>query len=72
MKLDNLKAIRNKKKLTRDELANISGVSKNTIVALENGITNIEEVKLATLIKLAVALKVKAKKLLPDYLSKNI
>ena len=51
-KMNNLKLIRKEKKLSRRELALLSGVSRQTIQALEEGFTNAEEIKLSTLIKL--------------------
>lgn len=71
-KLENLKLIRKKRKLTRKELAELSGVNENTIQALETGITNVNNVKLSTLIALAQSLKVKVINLLPNELHKII
>ena len=58
-KLENLESIRKSKNLTRRELALLSGVKHETIVALELGKTNADNVKLSTILKLAKALKVK-------------
>jgi transcriptional regulator with XRE-family HTH domain len=66
MKLEKLKEIRKSKGISRQTLANISGVSRDTIDALENGKTNVKEAKLNTLLSLATALRVKVSKLLPD------
>ena len=66
MKLERLKEIRKSKGISRQTLANISGVSRDTIDALENGKTNVKEVKLNTLLSLATALRVRVRKLLPD------
>lgn len=66
MKLERLKEIRKSKGISRQTLANISGVSRDTIDALENGKTNVKEAKLNTLLSLATALRVKVSKLLPD------
>ena len=66
MKLERLKEIRKSKGISRQTLANISGVSRDTIDALENGKTNVREAKLNTLLSLATALRVKVKHLLPD------
>lgn len=66
MKLEKLKEIRKAKNISRQTLANISGVSRDTIDALENGKTNVKEVKLNTLLSLATALRVKVRHLLPD------
>ncbi len=49
-----LKEARDEKRLTQEELAKKSGVSRQTIVALENGTS--EDVKISTLQKLAAAL----------------
>lgn len=64
MKLENLKAIRKQKKLTRKELGELSGLNPSVINALENGY--VDDIKLSTLIKLAVALKTKVRYLLPN------
>ena len=49
-----LREAREEKRLTQEELSNKSGVSRQTIVALEKGIS--EDVKISTLQKLAAAL----------------
>jgi len=49
-----LKEARDERRLTQEELAKKSGVSRQTIVALENGTS--EDVKISTLQKLAAAL----------------
>lgn len=72
MRLEELERIRRAKHLTRSELSAMSGVSWQCIEALEKGRTNVEDVKLSTLIKLATTLKVRAKKLLPVELQKRI
>ena len=64
-RLDNLRAIRESKNYTREKLAAESGVAKQTIQSLEDGITNIDNVKLSTLVKLARALHCKVVHLLP-------
>jgi transcriptional regulator with XRE-family HTH domain len=64
MKLENLKAIRKQKKLTRKELGELSGLNPSVINALENGY--VDDIKLSTLIKLAAALKTKVRYLLPN------
>lgn len=66
MKLEKLKEIRKSKRWSRETLAEKSGVSRDTIDALENGKTNVKEAKLNTLLSLATALRVKVSKLLPD------
>lgn len=62
-KLELLTEYRKKNHLTRDRLAEISGVAKSTIVALELGKTNIYEAKITTVVKLASAMKIRAKRL---------
>lgn len=64
-RLDNLRAIRESKNLTRNELSEKSGVASVTIKALEMGTNNVDNVKLSTLIKLAQALHCKVIHLLP-------
>lgn len=71
-KLDNLRALREIKDLTREELAKKSGVNKFTIQALEDGRTNTNEVKLSTLVKLAKALNCKVVDLVDKDLKKYI
>ena len=56
--------LRKKKKLTRQKLAEKSGVSFETIKHIENGTTKIEDVKLGTLQKLAKGLDCDFKKLI--------
>ena len=72
MKLDNLETIRKAKGYSRRELADISKVNQTTIQYLEEGRYNINAIKLSTLIALAQALKVKARKLLPSDLQKLV
>ena len=64
-RLDNLRAIRESKNYTRQELSELSGVPLVTIRALETGITNVDNVKLSTLIKLAKGLNCKVINILP-------
>lgn len=61
-----LKEIRTTKGLSRRELAELSGINENTIVALEMGKNDPSEAKLSTLIKLARALHCKVRHLYPD------
>lgn len=61
-----LKEIRTAKGLSRRELAELSGINENTIVALEMGKNDPSEAKLSTLIKLARALHCKIRHLYPD------
>ena len=56
--------LRKKRKLTRQKLAEKSGVSLETIKHIENGTTKIEDVKLGTLQKLAKGLDCDFKKLI--------
>lgn len=60
-----LKLVRKSKNLTRDNLSELSGVPKITIQSLEDGLVDTDNVKLSTLVKLASALKVKVRKILP-------
>ena len=71
-KLNNLERIRKEKNYTRRELSLLSDISAQTIQALEQGITNVDDVKLSTLVKLAKALKCKVIDLLPKDLRKVI
>lgn len=54
--MNKLKKLREKRKLTQEELANKAGVSRVTISNLENG--TYENINLSTLRKLASALHV--------------
>lgn len=49
-----IKEVREEKRMTQEELAEKSGVSRSTIVALEKGTMN--DVKMSTLQKLASAM----------------
>ena len=49
-----VKEVREERRMTQEELAEKSGVSRPTIVAIENG--NAKDVKISTLLKLASAL----------------
>jgi len=60
-----LKEIRKEKHLSRRELAELSGVNEQTIVALEIGKNNPFEAKMSTLIKLAKALHCKVRDFYP-------
>lgn len=71
-KLLELKEIRTRKGFTRKELSKLSDISVQNIQALEEGFNNVNNVKLSTLIKLSVALKVKVVDLLPKELRKHI
>lgn len=63
--MDNLKALREERQMTQDELAEKSGVSRVTISKLESGAQNVTTN--TTIIKLARALNVDAGDLLsPD------
>ena len=70
--LSNLERIRKEKQLSRRELELLSGVKQLTIHHLETGTTNVNDVKLSTLIKLAKALKVKVIDLLDKDLQRFI
>ena len=71
-RLIKLKMIRLEKGLTRQELARQSGVNEQTIKTLEEGINNADNVKLSTLVALAKALKVKARKLVDNETAKYL
>lgn len=71
-RLTNLKFIRKDKGLTRAELSRMSGVNETTIKFLEDGINNADNVKLSTLVALAKALKVKARKLVDNETAKYL
>lgn len=71
-RLDLLEQIRTEKGFSRRELADYSGVSEATIKALEKGITDVNYVKLETLIKLSSVLKVKVVDLLPKEIRRKI
>ena len=58
---NNLKTFRLKQKMTQDELAEKSGVSRTTIVAIERGDARVT--KTDTLIKLATALNSSVKEI---------
>lgn len=58
---NNLKTFRLKQKMTQDELAEKSGVSRTTIVAIERGDAKVT--KTDTLIKLAAALNSSVKEI---------
>lgn len=71
-KLHNLERIRKERGLSRRELALLSGVKQLTIHHLETGTTNVNNVKLSTLIALAKALHCKVVDLLDKDLQKVI
>lgn len=71
-KLDNLEKIRREQGLSRRELELLSGVKQITIHHLENGTTDVNNVKLSTLIKLAKALHCKVIDLLSPNLKRVI
>lgn len=60
-----LREIRQSKHLSRNELAQLSGVNESTIKFLEVGVNNPSEAKISTLIKLATALKCKVRDFYP-------
>lgn len=71
-RLKELERIRKEKSFTREELEKLSGVKRETILALEQGITNVDNVKLSTLISLAKALHCKIIDLLDKDLRRYI
>ena len=70
--LHNLERIRKENRLTRRELELLSGVKQETIHHLEKGITNADNVKLSTLVKLAKALHCKVVDLLDNDLKRIV
>ena len=71
-RLKELERIRKEKSFTREELEKLSGVKRETIQALEQGKTNVDNVKLSTLISLAKALHCKVIDLLDKDLQRYI
>ena len=63
-----IRELREKKKLTQEQLAQMSGVSRTTIVLLENNEEH--EAMVGTLKSLAAALNVPVSKLLPKKFSR--
>lgn len=71
-KLHNLERIRREQGYSRRELELLSGVKAISIQYLEQGITDVNNVKLSTLIKLAKALHCKVVDLLDNELKRII
>ena len=71
-RLERLENIRKNKGLTRKELGQKSGIAEVTILSLELGKTNVENIKLSTLIALASALDVKVTDLVDDDILRKI
>ena len=71
-KLYSLERIRKEQGLSRRELELLSGVKQVTIYHLESGRTDVNNIKLSTLIALAKALKVKVVDLLSADLKRII
>lgn len=61
-----LEELRKTRKLSRRELAELSGVNENTIAALESNKNDPHEAKLSTLIKLAKALNCRVRDFYPN------
>ena len=61
-----LQLIRKRKGLTRKQLGEKSGVSQETIKALEKGYNNPYDAKVSTLLKLATALNCKVRDFYPS------
>ena len=72
MRLEKLEKIRKELRLSRRELSEISGVSCQTIQALEQGFVDVYNVKLLTIVELAKALQVKVIDLVPKDLKEHI
>lgn len=71
-RLHELERIRKERGWTLDELSKLSGVKTITIHSLEHGKTNVNNIKLSTLVALAKALRVKVVDLLDSELRKYI
>lgn len=71
-RLKELERIRKEKSFTREELEKLSGVKRETIQALEQGRTNVDNVKLSTLVSLAKSLHCKVIDLLDKDLQRYI
>lgn len=71
-KLSNLERIRKEKSFSRIELSKLSGVNSTTIQRLEQGMYNVNMVKLGTLVALAKALHCKVVDLLDKDLKRII
>ena len=71
-RLYKLERIRRERKLSRRELSLLSSVGEQTIVALERGITSVDNVKLSTLISLAKALHCQVVDLLDNDLKRIV
>ena len=71
-RLENLEQLRKIKGLSRKDLELKSGVKQETIVCLEQGITDVNNVKLGTLVKLSKALHCKVIDLVDKDLKKII
>jgi len=67
-----LREYRKSKGLTREDLALKSGVAKVTIQKLEDGDVNVNDIKLSTLIKLATALRTKARNIVDKETAKRL
>lgn len=67
-KLNNLERLRKVKGYTRPQLAKLSGVNKTTIYYLENGLYDVNNMKLDTLLKLSKALGCKVVDLVDKHL----
>lgn len=61
-----LKEIRKKKGLSRQKLADLSKINKETIKALEMGINDAKNAKISTLVALATSLKCKVRDFYPE------
>lgn len=72
MRLENLEKIRKEKGLSRNKLSLLAGINPSVINALEKGYTDAYNVKLSTLLKLASALDVKVRKILPNDLQNKL
>lgn len=64
--MTNLKRLRLKSGLTQSQLAQITGLNLRTLQYYEQGINKIDQARLTTLLKIAIALTCKIKDLLEE------
>ncbi len=64
--MTNLKRLRLKSGLTQSQLAQITGLNLRTLQYYEQGINKIDQARLTTLLKIAIALECKIKDLLEE------
>ncbi len=64
--MTNLKRLRLKSGLTQSQLAQVTGLNLRTLQYYEQGINKIDQARLTTLLKIAIALECKIKDLLEE------